>query len=151
MSGVRVIIPENRLAKAIGDPGGIRFDHALQHATNNVAAAREGYECALDLKLDSMASLTASAAANNDVTQVPTLYRLAQDIHTDSAGLGLGDLGEAARSLCDLMATGRGGGKFWAATAVHIDALSALRKPSDKRGNRLPADILKGLAQLSRI
>ncbi len=150
MSGVRKYRPENKLAKVLGDLDGIRFDHAVQRAAANVAAARGAYETALQIKLDAMAELTKSAALANDVAQVRTLYRLAQDIHTDAGGLGLSDLTEAARSLCDLMATGRGGAKFWAATAVHIEALDALRRPPKDGSARLPADILKGLAQLSR-
>ena len=84
------------------------------------------------------------------MAQVRTLYRLAQDILTDAASLGSHDLSEAARSLCDLMATSRGGAKFWAATAVHIEALGVLRRPPAAGKRQLPADILKGLAQLSR-
>ena len=144
---VRRFVPENRLAKALGDRDGIKFEQALLQATRNVELARASYETALDEKLTQLGPTLAAAMADKGAR--PRLYRLAQDVCADAGQLGYRELAEAAKSLCDLLASSQEGARFWAAVGVHRDAFAVLRNISGSANPALSGEVLKGLKCLS--
>ena len=147
MSKVRVFTPENRLARAFKDPNGLLYKQALDRASANVAAKRDTYLAALDIKLEALVDRVRqhSAGAASDM-----LYFLAQDVIADAGVCGLRELSLAAHSLCDLLVSEGRGVSFAAALRVHADALMALRQPDPSGRNNHRAAILAGLARISQ-
>lgn len=140
MTGVRKFKPENRLAKALGDPGGLLFSQALKSASANVAQVRPAHLVALDAKLTALRELAHAPRA-------PAFYRLAQDVMADAGSVGLPHLSRAAQSLCDLLASPVPDARLQRSVMVHVDALTPLRAEEGAPAQR--EAILAALAQLS--
>ena len=147
MSKARLFMPINRLAKMLGDSNGILFAHAIQHAETNLAKVRPAHEAALTRKLDALRDLAPSAHA--DAEQRAAFYRLAQDVLTDSGGLGADSICRAARSLCDLLASDAAGPRLRQGVAVHLEAITALRASAGANDGALREAILAGLARIA--
>lgn len=147
MSQVRKFLPENKLAKTVTDPRGMLVSHAVQKASGNMEKVRDAHMAALDGKLDELATAGASAMQTQSAEDAANLYRLAREILADAGIFGLKPMNRAAHSLCELMAAGDRHRHQWAGVAVHLEAMSILR-----RGG-MQADIdamLAGLEKISR-
>jgi hypothetical protein len=145
---VRKFQPENKLAKAMDDPTGLLFGQALKRAAVNIEGVRDAHMAALEEKLDSLCLQAASAAGSREPEGLAELYRLAREILSDAGALRLKDISRAAHSLCELMTTAQNRKQLWAGIAVHVDAITALRRASN--GNDAREAILAGLETISR-
>jgi len=147
VSKVRTFKPENRLARALNDPSGMLFAHALERAESNLEKVRPAHEAALERKLNALRELAPFAHANAE--QRAALYRLAQDVLADAGGLGEGELSRAALSLCDLLGSVVGGERLKLSVAVHLEAIAALRASKGPQEKAQREAILAGLVRIS--
>lgn len=145
---VRKFIPENKLGKILEDPTGLLFGQALKRAADNIESVRDVHMAALEKKLDSLCLQVASAAGSREPEALAELYRLAREILSDAGALRMKDIGRAAHSLCELMATAQNRKQLWAGIAVHVDAIGALRSAGNGADTR--EAILSGLETISR-
>jgi len=146
MSAVKKIKVKNRLAAAVRAPGGKTIAEAVAGAEAKLEDIRDDCLASLDSILVSMAELIAnpSGAAPEDVAA--GLYELSNDIVGIAGVAGLGDMGQAAFSFCDLLDVFvEQGGWNVAAVEVHMNGLKLLRTMSDKIGEAGRAQILEGL------
>ena len=146
MSAVKKIRVKNRLAAAVRAPGG-----------KTIAEAVAGAEARLeDIKDDCLGSLDKILASMGELVENPNylpreevlsgLYDLSNDIVGIAGVAGLGDMGKAAFSFCDLLDVFiEQGGWNAAAVEVHMNGLKLLRTMSDKIGEAGRAQILEGL------
>lgn len=142
-------MPENKLAKTITDPAGMLVKQAVQNASANIEAVRDEHIAALDVKMDALASAAVTAMQTQGSDDAAQVYRLAREILADAGIFGLKNISRAAHSLCELMAAGDRHRHQWAGVAVHVEAISILRKGSAFGGADVDA-ILAGLEKISR-
>lgn len=147
MSRVRLFTPVNRLARALSDPNGLLFSHALQHAEANLAKVRAVHEAALERKLNALRDLAPSAHVGAD--QRAAFYRQAQDVLADAGGLGQDAISRAALSLCDLLASDAAEMRLRDGVKVHLEAITALRASGGEGDKAQREAILAGLARIA--
>ncbi|MFT3722232.1 MAG: hypothetical protein QM773_01505 [Hyphomonadaceae bacterium] len=150
MSQVRKFMPENKLAKTITDPAGMLVKQAVQNASANIEAVRDEHIAALDVKMDELAAVSAKAMQTQGSDDASQVYRLAREILADAGMFGLKHISRAAHSLCELMAAGDRYRHQWAGVAVHIEAISILRKGGGAFGGTDVDTMLAGLEKISR-
>ena len=150
MSQVRKFTPENKLAKTITDPNGLLVKQAVQNARTNVEFVRDEHMAALEGKLDEMALVATSAMQTQAAADAAQLYRLAREVLADAGIFGLKPISRAAHSLCELMAAGDRHRHQWAGVAVHMEAISMLRKGGMAFGGTDVDAMLVGLEKISR-
>jgi hypothetical protein len=147
MSTVKWIPWTNRLGKLLRQPGGITAGHALRKAAENLESIRETSLSALDEYMARIETLRREAGpeASEEVKQ--KIYRLANDIHGVAGVFGLGQLGEAAFSLCELLDRLHEHGR-WSPEAVdvHLAALRLLRHHHEEVDS---AAVLAGLHRIT--
>lgn len=150
MSQVRKFTPENKLAKTITDPNGMLVKQAVHNANANVELVRDAHIAALEVKLDELAAVASTAMQTQASEDAAQLYRLAREILADAGIFGLKHISRAAHSLCELMAAGDRHRHQWAGVAVHIEAISILRKGGGAFGGTDVNAMLAGLEKISR-
>lgn len=143
---VRKFMPENRLAKALEDPNGLLFRHALEKAGANLESVRDSHVAMLDVKVQQLAALAAGSARRPE--DAAELYRIAREIRADAGMFKLADVSRAAHSLCELMASERPGEYVWGGAVVHAQAITALRQPL-KGSRQSRENMLQGLERIS--
>ena len=140
---------ENRLAKLTA-PGGMTEVEAAAAATANLEAIRD--ECVAQLDRDF--ELLKRAAADPHARNVPLLqreiYAHANAIAAIGGACGLGEMGEAAFSLCELVDRQiiRGA---WSdrAVAVHLDAMGLLRRADNDLAPAARKALIAGLRHVA--
>ncbi len=147
MSAVMMLHYENKLAKLVREPGGLKVSVALEQAEENLESVRDECLIAVDERLAEIERLHRSSPKQPNDEIVEQIYRAANDIHGLAGVFDLSELGDAAFSLCELVdrlrTTGRWNG---ASIEVHLFALRLLRHP-DEHADR--AAILEGLRQVT--
>ena len=142
MSAVMRVPWENRLAKLIRKPGGVRLNDAVRQAEENLKSVQDSCLEALDGYLAEIERLHAEGGAKPSDAAKASIYQLSNDIHGLAGVFGMGDLGHAAFSLCELVDRLRAADRWSAASVeVHLSALRLLRQI----GGMDHGDILEGL------
>jgi hypothetical protein len=117
--------PENRLGKAVSTPGGKQVDSAVADAEAQIAAIAEKCVEQIDLALERVFRLSASAEGQTD-----DLYRAAREVAGLAGTCGLDDLGAAALSYCNLLDQGNQSGRLnGERVQVHLGVMRLLRRP----------------------
>jgi hypothetical protein len=144
MSAVMRVPWENRLAKLVRKPGGVKLNEAVLQAEENLKSVQDSCLEALDGYLAETERLHVEGGAKPSEEAKESIYQLANDIHGMAGVFGLGDLGDAAFSLCELVDRLRAAGRWNAASVeVHLSALRLLRVPGEGH-----ADMLEGLRRV---
>lgn len=144
MSAVMRVPWENRLAKMIREPGGVKLNEAVRQAEENLKSVQDSCLEALDGYLAEIERLHREGGAKPSEAAKASIYQLANDIHGMAGVFGLGDLGRAAFSLCELVDRLCAAGRWNAASVeVHLSALRLLRQPGGDHG-----DMLEGLRRV---
>ena len=128
MSIVRKIKVENRLAKLVQAPGGVTLAEALKRADQNIETVRDDYLAVLDELIGRIERLSAGSTPQPKV--VDELYTCSNEVLAMAGVFGLGELGEAAYSFCELLDRLRRTGA-WSpqSVVVHINTMKLLRHP----------------------
>jgi hypothetical protein len=147
---VRKFLPENKLAKTVSDPKGILLGHAVQKAAANIEKVRDAHMEALDGKMDELARAGATAMETQSADDAANLYRLAREVLGDAGIFGLKNICRAAHSLCELMAAGDRNRHQWAGVAVHMEAMTILRRGGKTTGGPAIDAMMAGLEKISR-
>ncbi len=144
MTAVMRVPWENRLAKMIREPGGVKLNEAVRQADENLESVRDSCLEALDGYLAEIERLHSEGGASPSEEAKEQIYQLANDIHGVAGVFGLDDLGHAAFSLCELVDRLRAARRWTAASVeVHLAALRLLRHPGGEHG-----DMLEGLRRV---
>ena len=128
MSAVKKIKVENRLAKLAQTPGGVTLAEALKRADRNLDTVREDYLNVLDEQIGRIERLSAGDRPEPHV--VDELYACSNELLAVAGVFGLGELGEAAYSFCELLDRLRRT-NAWSrqSVAVHVNTMKLLRHP----------------------
>jgi len=116
---IRRSYPKARIATKLNASGGISISAALERAEAALETVRAECISAVDEKVRRIAALARALDEGDE------MYDLANEVFAEAGAFGLDEVGEAARSLCDLL--GSNGAHKHAAIKVHADALCALR------------------------
>jgi hypothetical protein len=140
--------PENRLAKAVFQPGGKTVAQALEDAQAGLDEIRGESLDILKGKLEEIQALGRKSQATAGPDEIKTLYALSSEV-IDIAGLfGLPELGQAAYSLCELLDRLASRQTWnWPAVQVHLHGLLILADP-DKIPEAARKDVVEGLRQV---
>ncbi|HEY8618132.1 hypothetical protein [Phenylobacterium sp.] len=139
---------ENRLAKTVVKKGGLSAGEAIAAADERVEQVRQPTLDDIDRALGELAAL-GSELKGPDAVTLETMYRDANRIVAVAGVFGLGELGDAAYSLCELISRFQAGGRFSRPMVdVHLDGLKLLRQPQDHAEDRR-AEVLRGLRQVA--
>ncbi len=147
MSTVTFIPWKNQLADLVREPGGVKIVDALDQASKNLETIRESTLTAVDAQIEQIERLCADTGARPADAVKQQIYFLASDIHAVAGVFGLGELGEAALSLCDLVDRFRTLDRWnQAAVDVHLSSFRLLRRPSP---NTDRSAVIQNLRRLS--
>ncbi len=135
MNTVKKIPWTNRLAALVMEPGGMRASDAIARADANLEAVRDDCIAAIDRHLERIEELHGDATQKATPAVKDEMYERANEIHGLAGIFGLGPLGEAAFSLCELLDRLRAT-RVWKPEAVdvHLSALRLLRHPPQGGG-----------------
>jgi hypothetical protein len=136
--------PEVKLQRLLARPGGLTIEQALARATLNVEKLREQCTTAVDAKIEEIAALGIQAEIN-----AQAIYALSDEIFALAGTFKMGEVSQAAYSLCALLSSPEGA-KSAAAIRVHVDALRALRNPEIAANLAATAQVLQGLKNVSK-
>ena len=140
---------ENRLAKTVVARGGMSKAEAMQSAQAAVEQVREPTIVAIDENLREIYALGDQLKGGSDEEALQRMYVCANRVVAMGGVFGLGELGQAAYSLCELVSRFQTLERFqWQLVQVHIDGLKLLRTPAD----HAPAhreQVLAGLRQVA--
>ena len=142
---------ENRLAKSVVAKGGMSAAEALSRAQQAVEEVREPTIAEIDSNLAQIYALGArlEAAAGEDEEAMQQMYICANRVVAMGGVFGLGELGKAAYSLCELVSRFQTLDRFtWSMIRVHVDGLRLLRQPGDHPA-AIRAEVLNGLRQVA--
>ena len=147
MSPVKRIAWTNRLEKLLHEPGGMTVGDALRKATENLETIRDSSLSTLDEHLGKIEALRREAGRVASAEVKEGIYRLSNSIHSIAGVFGLGQLGEAAFSLCELIDRQRER-DHWSPEAVdvHLAAFRIFRRPDDQVDGEA---VLAGLRQIT--
>src|SRR5262245_40133254 len=147
MSGATFIPWENRLAKVMSQPGGVRVGDALAQAAKNLELAKDECLAEMDGQLAEIESLCAQAGRQPEDDVKRRIYDLSNDVVSVAGTFELTELGQAAFCLCELVDRLRGLGRWnQAAVEVHLSACRLLRRP-DTTTDR--SQVIEGLKKLA--
>ena len=146
MSLVRRLSIPNRLAQFVNTADGMPLAEALARADANLEMIRPPSVEHIDALL---AELGAKAADKPSPAEVERLYRVANELAGLGGVFGLGALGRAAYSLCELLDGLRVSGWNAAAVTVHLEGLRLLRH--EDSGAVPPEAIAAVLAGLDKV
>jgi hypothetical protein len=142
---------ENRLAKSIVTKGGMSASEALHAAQQAVEQVREPTIAEIDASLGEIYALgdQLKAANTGDEEALQKMYICANRVVAMGGVFGLGELGQAAYSLCELVSRFQTLERFhWSMIQVHIDGLRLLRHPGDHAA-ATREEVLKGLRHIA--
>lgn len=150
MTSVKKFLPENKLAKALTDPAGMLAGQAVKNAARNVENVRGEYIAPLQEKMDALVACGTAIMQTRSAETSPELYRLAREVMSDAGMIGFKAVARAAHSLCELMSAGERHPHQWTGIAVHVEAVSILRRDLEGQGAGV-APMLEGLEKISRL
>jgi hypothetical protein len=142
---------ENRLAKTLVAKGGMSAAEALSSAQQAVEQVREPTIAEIDASLAEIYDLgdRLQAAAGADEAALQKMYVCANRVVAMGGVFGLGELGQAAYSLCELIGRFQTLERFhWSMVQVHLDGLRLLRNPGEHPA-AIREQVLKGLRQVA--
>jgi hypothetical protein len=142
---------ENRLAKSVVTKGGMSAAEALSRAHQAVEEIREPSIAEIDSNLSQIYALGAQlqAAGGEDEEALQQMYICANRVVAMGGVFGLGELGKAAYSLCELVSRFQTLGRFqWSMVQVHLNGLRLLRNPGDHAA-AIREEVLAGLRQVA--
>jgi hypothetical protein len=142
---------ENRLAKSVVTRGGMSAAEALQAAHEAVEQVREPTIAEIDATLAEIFELGDRMKALNafDEEALHRMYICSNRVVAMGGVFGLGELGQAAYSLCELVSRFQTLERFqWDMIRVHVDGLRLLRHPGDFAA-AVRAEVLAGLRQIT--
>lgn len=146
---VRHIPVKNRLAALIKVPGGKKLKDALADAERNLEVLKPDCLGRVDELLAEI-QILAKGAGDPDAATRERLYDLANQVVSLAGTFGLGGVGRAAYSLCELIdCTLEAGGCPRGEVMVHVESLQLLRH-ADKLGAAGEAAVLDGLHKIVR-
>ena len=145
MTEVRYVRPENRLAKLLVQPGGMKIATLLERAAIGVESMREATLLAIDAKIEDIAVIVASP----DPRRFTLIRQYAGELFGDAGAFGLVEIAFAAGSLHDLLEFDEAPPSTTAVN-VHLDAIRALRRPSVSQDLAARQAVLAALHQLSK-
>jgi len=146
MTAATFIAWENRLAKMVKEPGGVRIGQALDQAGQNLDTIQEQCLEAMDAQIDEMERLCAAGGRQAPEDTKNQLYDLGNDVLAVAGAFQLAELGQAAFSLCELVDRLRSRGRWnQAAVEVHLSAFRLLRQPDPDTDRSSVILGLKGL------
>jgi hypothetical protein len=145
----RVFSYENRLASTLVQRGGMSAVEAVRSAEATVEDLREPSLAQIDASLQEIYGLGEQMAAGVDEAGLARMYDCANRVLAMGGVFGLGDLGKAAYSLCELVSRFQRLERFNAAMIrVHLDGLKLLRHP-DAHPAKAREQVLAGLHQVA--
>ncbi len=148
MTAATFIAWENRLAKMVREPGGLRIGQALEQAETNLDAIREASLQAMDAQIDELDRLCAEGGRKPADAIKDQMYDLANDVLAVAGAFELGELGQAAFSLCELVDRLRTRGQWnQAAVEVHLSAFRLLRNQEAGADHSSVIQGLRGLTE----
>jgi len=142
---------ENRLAKSVVTRGGMSASEALKAATRAVEEIRDPTIAAIDANLAEIYALGEELKAGGvfEETALQKMYICSNRVVAMGGVFGLGELGQAAYSLCELISRFQTLERFqWSMIQVHIDGLRLLRTPGDHPAE-IREQVLAGLRQVA--
>ena len=142
---------ENRLAKSVVTKGGMSASEALSRAQEAVNEMREPTIAEIDANLAEIYGLAERLKAGNafDEEALQKMYVCANRVVAMGGVFGLGELGQAAYSLCELVSRFQTLERFqWSMVQVHADGLRLLRNPGDHAA-AIREEVLNGLRQVA--
>jgi hypothetical protein len=142
---------ENRLAKSVVTKGGMSAAEALSSAQQAVNEMREPTIAEIDANLKEIYALSDRMKATNafDEDGLQQMYVCANRVVAMGGVFGLGELGQAAYSLCELVSRFQTLGRFqWKMVQVHVDGLRLLRNPGEHAA-AIREEVLNGLRQVA--
>ena len=142
---------ENRLSKSVVSRGGMSAAEALSRAQAAVEQVREPTLAEIDASLKEIyglgAELQGAEAAGEESLQ--RMYACANRVVAMGGVFGLGELGQAAYSLCELVSRFQTLDRFnWSMIRVHLDGLKLLRNPTEHPA-AIRTEVLAGLRQVA--
>lgn len=137
---VRKFAPSNRLGALLAQPGGVTVRTALRDAETAVQRFRPEVLADIDARITRLEALAAEPVPN-----ARTIYKAAAGVIEHAGLFGMGQLGEAAYSLCELVDRLEQRGVWDAeSVAVHVNGLRLLQRlPEDAAAQRV--QLLEGL------
>jgi hypothetical protein len=146
MTAATFIAWENRLAKMVKEPGGVRIGQALDQAEQNLETIQVACLEAMDAQIEEMERLCAEGGRQPPEETKNRIYDLGNDVLAVAGAFEFKELGQAAFSLCELVDRLRSCAKWnQAAVEVHLSAFRLLRQhdPDSDRSSVILG--LKGL------
>ena len=129
MTAATFIAWENRLAKMVKEPGGIKLNDALDQAGKNLDSIQEACLTSLDAELEELERLCSEGGRRPDDEIKKRIYDVGNDVIAVAGAFSLSELGQAAFSLCELVDRLRTREKWnQAAVEVHLSAFRLLRQ-----------------------
>jgi hypothetical protein len=142
---------ENRLAKSVVTKGGMTASEALSAAQDAVEQIRDPTIAEIDASLQEIYAVgdQLKAAGVYDEAGLQKIYVCANRVVAMGGVFGLGELGQAAYSLCELVSRFQTLERFHGQMVqVHLDGLRLLRNPGDHLA-AIREQVLAGLRQLA--
>lgn len=142
---------ENRLAKSMTTKGGMSAAEALSAAQKAVELVRDPTIAEIDANLAEIYELGEQLQTANafDEAALQKMYVCANRVVAMGGVFGLGELGQAAYSLCELVSRFQTLERFqWQMIRVHLDGLRLLRSPGDHAA-AIRDEVLNGLRQVA--
>ena len=142
---------ENRLAKSIGSRGGMTASEALSAAQAAVEEVREPTLAEIDSSLQQIYEIGDQLKASDgpDETALQRMYACANRVVAMGGVFGLGELGQAGYSLCELVSRFQTLDRFhYKMIQVHLDGLKLLRNPA-AHPEAIRKEVLAGLRQVA--
>lgn len=128
MTKPRFFKPHNPLARMIQAPGGKEVAKALDDATANLDSIRDSTLAAVDADMAAIERLLGGNRPRPEDDDLQKAYRQCNAIAGIAGSCGLGAVGQAAFSLCDLLDRQvQTGGWSVEAVTVHLDGMKLLR------------------------
>lgn len=142
---------ENRLAKSVVTKGGMSAREALSAAQAAVDEVRDPTIAEIDSNLQQIQALGEQLKAGGafDEELLQKMYICANRVVAMGGVFGLGELGQAAYSLCELVSRFQTLERFqWQMIQVHLDGLRLLRTPGDHPAE-IREEVLAGLRRVA--
>jgi hypothetical protein len=142
---------ENRLAKSVSTKGGMSAAEALSAAQKAVELVRDPTIAEIDANLAEIYDLgeQLKTADAFDEIALQKMYVCANRVVAMGGVFGLGELGQAAYSLCELVSRFQTLERFqWQLVRVHLDGLRLLRNPGEHAA-AIREEVLVGLRQVA--
>lgn len=151
MTSAKTFKIENRLAKSVVTKGGMSAKEALSAAQAAVDEMRDPTIAEIDASLQEIYALgeRLKGATAFDEEALQRMYVRANRVVAMGGVFGLGELGQAAYSLCELVSRFQTLERFsWQMVQVHLDGLRLLRTPGDHAA-AIREQVLAGLRQVA--